>query len=516
MKHVATTALCLFFAAGVGYGVQARGALTKSTKAVGYVVGGGSTTIDFLPSDLMRHATGKANVTARQGKTEIDAAFKGLAQPTTFGAEFLTYVLWAVSPDGHAANLGEIMLHRDGTGKLEVSTALQTFSLIVTAEPFFAVRIPSELIILENAPRKQTKAKIFIVDNYSLMRRAQYQKLANPLALTVDLKSQPLEMYEARNAVAIAKSNAADEYAPEIYRKASASLQMAENALQGKKNRKEIISTAKQTIQFSQDALTLSIQRQEDELIANERAAREDAERRAREQAQAEAQRRMQAEAGRARAEADKARADAERARADAARAKAEMKQQEARRKAEDEARLRAEADASKAKALDAQRQAERDAEQAQREKAQLRARLLDQFNRVLETRDTERGLVVNMSDVLFDTGKYSLRSEAREKLARIAGIVMNYPRLTLQAEGHTDGVGSLEYNQKLSEQRAASVREYLMSQGLPEESLTAVGKAFTLPVASNDTAQGRRQNRRVELIVSGEVIGTQVRKSGF
>lgn len=145
------------------------------------------------------------------------------------------------------------------------------------------------------------------------------------------------------------------------------------------------------------------------------------------------------------------------------------------------------------------------------REKAELRARLLQQFNAILETKDTERGLVINMGDVLFDTGKYSLRPLAREKLARLSGIVLNYPGLRLEAEGHTDDVGGEAFNQKLSEQRANAVCEYLISQGIASEKVTAVGKGFSMPVEDNKTADGRQKNRRVELIVSGEVIGTKI-----
>ena len=147
----------------------------------------------------------------------------------------------------------------------------------------------------------------------------------------------------------------------------------------------------------------------------------------------------------------------------------------------------------------------------AEEEKAQLRARLLRQFSMVLETRDTERGLVVNMSDVLFDTGRFTLRQGAREKLARIAGILLNYPELRIEAEGHTDNVGSLELNQKLSQQRADEVRNYLISQGIPESSITSIGMDFSIPIAPNDTVEGRQQNRRVELVISGEVIGVGI-----
>ena len=132
------------------------------------------------------------------------------------------------------------------------------------------------------------------------------------------------------------------------------------------------------------------------------------------------------------------------------------------------------------------------------------------QFNAVLQTRDTARGLIVNMSDVLFDTAKYSLRPLAREKLAKVAGIVSGHPGLRLDVEGHTDSVGGDEYNQQLSEHRGTAVRDYLTQQGMAVNSVTSKGFGKTQPVASNDTAKGRQQNRRVELVISGDIIGAE------
>jgi outer membrane protein OmpA-like peptidoglycan-associated protein len=311
-------------------------------------------------------------------------------------------------------------------------------------------------------------------------------------------------MYEARNAFEIAKTNGAEKYAPEISTKASSSLQMAENALSRKADQKQIVSAARQAIQFSEDARALAVQRQIEERIAQEREA-------AAAKAKAEAEAKAATEAAAAKQRADtEAKRQAELAAAREAQMKAEADGAAARAKADADvaaARAKAESDALKAR----EEAAKAEAERAQKATQELRAKLLQQFSQVLDTRDTERGLVVNMSDVLFDTGKYTLRQEAREKLARIAGIVLNYPSLRLEAEGHTDNVGSAELNQKLSEQRAYSVRDYLVSQGMPVSSITAVGKSFSVPVASNDTAKGRQQNRRVELIVSGEVIGTKV-----
>jgi outer membrane protein OmpA-like peptidoglycan-associated protein len=450
---------------------------TKSVKAIGYPVGGGGTKVDLKGTELMAQANGEAKVEAKAGATNVEVSIKGLAQPTTLGTEFMTYVLWAVSPDGRTINLGEILTNKNGEGKLSPTTQLQTFSLFVTAEPYFSVRLPSEMLILENDTRKNTKGKIFVVNDYKLMKRSQYEKIGNPLALTLDLKNVPLEMYEARNAVEIAKSRAADKYAPEIFSKAEGSLKMAENSLASKADKKEIISTARQTVQFSEDARALSVQRQEEERIANERAA-------AAATAKTEAETKAAAEAA------------------------------EAKRKSDEEAQRQAELAAAKEDVLRVKEEAARaEAERTRKAAEALRAQLLEQFNRVLETRDSPRGLVVNMGDVLFDTGKFNLRPEAREKLAKLSGIVLAHSGLDLEIEGHTDSTGSDDLNQTLSQQRGDAVRGYLVEQGLAEGNVTAQGFGKTMPIADNDTAAGRQKNRRVEIIVSGEVIGVKIGK---
>jgi outer membrane protein OmpA-like peptidoglycan-associated protein len=527
--------------------------VSKSTKAIGYSVGGGATKVDLKGTSLMLQASGEAKIEAKKGITRIDVTVMGLGQPTKMGTEFLTYALWVVSPDGRTSNIGELLINGNGEGKLQATTQLQTFSLIVTAEPYFAVQQPSELVVLENEVREDTKGKIFEVSDYKLMKRSQYQKMGNPLALSPDLKRVPLEMYQARNAVEIAKNRKAEQYAAEIFSKAENSLKLAEEALARKANKKEIVSRARESAQFSEDARSLATQKQEEEQIAREKAeaasrAKAAAEAKAAADAaeakrKADEQARLQAELSAAResklkAEAEaaalKAKLDAEKAKtaadAAAARAKAEADAIAARAKAEADtaaAKARAEAAAAAAKAAAEQEalrakeeaaraeaeRARQEAEKAEREKQELRARLLEQFNRILETRDTPRGLVVTMADVLFDTGKYELRPTAREKLARLSGIVLAHPGLLLQVEGHTDSTGSDELNQKLSEQRAESTRAYLIKQGLAESSVTAAGFGKTMPVADNTTAAGRQKNRRVEIIVGGEVIGAKIGK---
>lgn len=483
----------------------------RSIKAIGYQVGGGGTTVDLTSSGLVSGATGEAKVEARASVTTVEAKVSGLKIPTPLGPEFLAYVVWAVSTEGRAVNLGEVRPNDDGKGELKTTTQLQSFSLFVTAEPYASVRQPSEMLVLENDVRKSTKGRLFVVDDYKLMRRSQYQKRDNPLALTLDLKNVPLEMYQARNAVEIAKSRGAEKYAPEILSKAQGGLDLAEAALTRKANKKDILSLARQTMQSSEDARALTAERVEQERMATERAAAA-----AKAKAEAEAKAAAEAAAAKQRTEAE-ARRQAELAaareaqlKAEAAARLAEAERQQAVLRANEaaarEASARTEAESAAREAA-----ARAEAERARAAAEALRAQLLEQFNRILETRDSDRGLVITMADVLFDTGKYDLRPPTREALARLSGIVLGHPGLKLEVEGHTDSTGSDELNQTLSEQRADTVRGYLVQQGLAADSITARGFGKSSPVADNATTAGRQKNRRVELVVSGEVIGVKI-----
>jgi outer membrane protein OmpA-like peptidoglycan-associated protein len=324
--------------------------------------------------------------------------------------------------------------------------------------------------------------------------------------------------------VQIAQSSGADKYAADTFEKAKGTIQQAESYLQ-RKQRKPAIMIARETAQTAEDARVIALKRQEDEALQKERDAAAAREAEAKRQAALELQQRQQAESDRKAEEARRAQAEAAKAIADAARAKAEADQATADQRrlqaeliATKEAAEREKAEAAQAQSAAAAEKAQREAaesdrlrQQAELEKQQLRAQLLQQLNAVLETKDTDRGLVVTMADVLFDSGQYTLRPAAREKLAKLSGIVLAHPGLRLAAEGHTDSTGGVDFNQKLSVKRAEAVVTYLGGQGIPQDALSAAGFGDTRPIAGNNTAAGRQQNRRVELIVSGEVIGTKI-----
>jgi len=527
----------------------------RTTKSISYRNRSGATKIDFNGTALMPSAHGEAKVESKKGYIEIEVEFRNLQDATQFGAEYLTYVLWAITPEGRTSNLGEIL--RNGTsGKLDVTTELQAFGLVVTAEPYFAVSRPSDVVVMENIVRPDTLGKIELIDaKYELLERGQYQHLANVLDLRVNRK-MPLELYEARNAIQIARSSGADRYATETFQKAQDNLKQAEAYRARNAGAKPVTMTARQAVQTAEDARAIAVKRQDDDLLIAERQAGAERESRAengRAVAQsetdrvtreaAEARSKAESEAARlkrdsdaqtadARAEADRLRRDNDAQRASAQseadrlkqenesqRASAQMEADRLRRdndaqrvSAQSEAdRLKQENDAKMAAALTDLDRAARERSQAEAEKAELRAKLLLQFNAILQTRDTARGLIVNLSDVLFDTAKFSLRPEAREKLAKVAGIVSGHPGLRLDVEGHTDNVGGDSYNQELSEQRGSAVRDYLTQQGMQQSSVTTKGFGKTQPIATNDTPAGRQQNRRVELVISGEVIGVEI-----
>jgi len=459
---------------------------SRTTPAVNYKHHSGSTKVDFAGTDLMPSANGTAEVNSKRGALQIEAEFGNLQKPTTFGNEYLTYILWAISPEGRAVNLGEVLVGGNSRSKLNVTTDLQAFALIVTAEPYYAVRQPSNVVVLENVIRTDTKGTVETVNaKYELMERGGYIPTGykfDPVVLNANL---PLEFFEARNAVRIAQSEGAEQYAGDSYQHAVQLMNKADGyATRKNVQKKPLIAIARDAVQTAEDARAIAVKKMDDQRLDNER------------QAAANAQTQTQAQADEANRQKELAQSDAAKAQSDTAQAKSDMAASQAASAA---AVTAAQADADQSRLA---------AQQADTDKVAMRARLSEQLNSILQTRDSARGLIVSMSDVLFDTGKYSLKPGAREKLAKVAGILLAYPGLNIEVGGYTDNVGGDDMNQKLSENRAGSVRDYLVQQGVTRNSVSAKGFGNTLPVASNDNSAGRQQNRRVELLVSGDAIG--------
>jgi outer membrane protein OmpA-like peptidoglycan-associated protein len=544
---------------------------TRTVQAVNYQHHGGETKIDFAGTAIMPSAKGVAEIKSQRGSIGVDAQFSDLQKPTAFGTEYLTYVLWAISPEGRAVNLGEVLVGGNHRSKLHVTTDLQAFALIVTAEPYYAVRQPSDVVVLENVVRSDTKGISEAVNaKYELMGRGGYIPTGykfDPVVLDAKL---PLEFMEARNALRIAQSEGAERYASDSYQHAVQLMDTADRyATEKHSSKKELIATSRETVQTAEDARAIAVKHLEEaarneerqnsaEALAHSQAQTEEATRQKTvaqanndlaQAANARAQsdnsisqaQKLKAESENAQAQSDKAIAQAGRVKAEGdvassqvnlAAARADATASQASMAAAQANSTRAEADAAKSQADMAANQASSTAQvnaanaaadqsraaaqvaeqkehQADGEKAALRAQLEARLNQILQTRDSARGLIINMSDVLFDTGKFSLNPGAREKLAKIAGILLSYPSLKIEVGGYTDNVGSDDRNQTLSEDRANAVRDYLVHQGVATDSVSSRGFGNSSPVASNDNSGGRQSNRRVELLVSGEAIGT-------
>jgi outer membrane protein OmpA-like peptidoglycan-associated protein len=487
--------------------------ISRSVQAVNYQHRSGSSKLDFAGTDLMPTASGVAEVNSKRGSIAIEAEFGNLQKPTSFGNEYLTYVLWAISPEGRAVNLGEVLVGGNHRSKVNVTTDLQAFALIVTAEPYYAVRQPSNVVILENVIREDTKGTTEAVNaKYELMERGGYIPTGykfDPVILNAKL---PLEFFEARNALRIAQSEGAEHYAADSYQRA---VRMMDNADKDATNKhidkKPLIATSREAVQTAEDARAIAVKKIDELRAANELQNSADAQANALAQADSATRQKNQAEADAARAQAAKVQAEADAAAAQAATAKAQADMASSQA-ASANAVSAAQADAERSRL--AAQQAQQAAQQAETDKAAMRAKLSEQLNSILQTRDSARGLIVSMSDVLFDTGKYSLKPGAREKLAKVAGILLAYPGLNIEVGGYTDNVGGDAMNQTLSENRAGSVRDYLVQEGVATGSVSAKGFGNTLPVATNDNSAGRQQNRRVELLVSGDAIGKQANQT--
>jgi outer membrane protein OmpA-like peptidoglycan-associated protein len=465
--------------------------VSRTLPAVNYEHRGGPTMIDFQGTVLLPKAKGSAIVESKRGRVVIDAKFDHLEPPTRFGREYLTYVLWAITPEGRPKNLGELLVGSSDKAKTIVTTDLQALGLTT----------PSDVVVMENAIRPDTTGRIEpVVAKYELLPRGQYTLTLNPVQLqTVGAEQEKLpydryeavlELYQAQNAIQIARSVGADRYAADTIGKADALLSDAQNMQLRKQDTHMIVSRAREAAQMAEDARTIAIKRGDEERLSGEREQQLE-EGRARQRAEEQAQQ--------AQAQAFAAREAADRERAAAARAEAQVEQDRA-------AAAQLEARPIQRPPIEAQ-PVPVVAPQPTGAQRQARAELLERLNGVLIARDTPRGLVVTLPDASFEASG-TVRRNASERLALVASMLSARPDLTVYVEGFTDDRGSDAEQRAISERRAREVRATLVGNGLPAVAVLAAGLGGTRPVVSNASASGREQNRRVEIVISGPSIG--------
>lgn len=460
----------------------------RNIPAINYFHRSGSTKIGFRGTELLPQGKGSAEVNSLNGRTQIKVHMEGLIPANSYGVEYLTYVLWAITPEGRPVNLGEVLWGHNGKADTTVTTNLQSFGLILTAEPYFAVTMPSDVVVMQNFTinDKTTGVLESVNAHYNLLPRGAYAQTGGPHTVLHPISRNdrsPLDLYEAINAVQIAEAEGADKYASDSLAQAKQDLYNAKQMDIHQKEMKQEITYAREAVQTAEDARILTIRRKKAEEDAAQRAAEEAAKKQAQASAQAAEEAKQQQQQAEQQAEA------------------AQRQQQQAEAAAET-------ARAEQAKAQAAQQAAEQAMAQARQQAEQMREKLREQLNQVLNTQESARGLIVNMSDVLFGFNKFDLKTDAEIKLAKVSGILLTYPNLKLQVEGYTDNVGSPQYNQQLSEKRAMAVQSFLIAQGVSPDNISSQGLGEADPVADNSTSAGRAKNRRVELVVSGQSIG--------
>lgn len=468
----------------------------RSLQAVNYQYRSLPTDIDLRGTVLLPNAGGKATVESKRGRTEIDVKVHKLTPPTPFGRQYLTYVLWAISPEGAPHNLGEVVANGSDNAHLHVTTDLQTFGLLVTAEPYSAVRQPSDVVVLENQVRPDTIGRTQpIVAKAELLSRGHftYDKQAGMSAAAVatprvsmDEYEQLLEIYQAENALGIARAAGADRLASDTFMKAQAAYDEAQRLHSTKAGMSLVVQSARAAAQTADDARVIALRRtQEDRVAAAEQKA------------------------AAAQSEIDRARADADRARAEADAARAQVERERiARQRAESEA---AEVPHSQdlpiapppppAYSSPAPPPPRSSLDSSTPGQKQERMRLLQRLSAVASTRDTPRGLVVTLPDASFDGP--SLRPGVAETLARVASAV-NEPGLRIVVEGHSD----TPEGASLSGRREENVRAALLTRGVAGNPVVGRNVGADRPLISNSSPGGRVTNRRVEIVITGDAIG--------
>jgi outer membrane protein OmpA-like peptidoglycan-associated protein len=448
--------------------------------------------IDFSRDSRAPEATLTAAVQYREGQAKIDLRFREMKPAVLFGGDVTCYVLWAAALDGTVENLGELWV-RDDSETLEYSTGLKAFAMLVTAESHPLVAGPSELVMFHSNSPHEKKA---LTETFTFSDLAPAPEIEYPsVARVIWDRDQNLDLRQADKAFELAIDAGAEEYSASLIGRARTTLSQARN-FSAQNRTKRAIDYSRRAATLSAQALQMTMQQKEAEALAAEIARREAEtakleDRASTAEASAAAAVVSLAEADRAIEEANRAIEEAGRQRF-AAEAAVLGAQQELSRIESEKAELQ-----SAVAALDVQARSLED------EKAKLSARLAGALSEVAETRSSARGMVVNLPDILFDTNEATLKTETRIVLAKLAGILLIMPELNLRVEGHTDSTGSADHNQRLSERRAVSVRDYLAQQGVAVWRTVAVGYGFNRPVADNTTREGRAKNRRVEIIIA-------------
>ncbi len=438
--------------------------------------------IEFVRDHRAPDATMIAEVEYHEGQAEMNIRFREMKPAILFHGDVTCYVLWAVTRDGTVENLGELWVRKE-SDTVEYSTGQKSFAMMVTGEAHPLVSSPSELVLFRSSAAKSKRASTveFTYSDFAPAPQIEYPSVAG----VIWDRDQPLDLRQAEKAYELAIASGGEDYAPSQLKRSFTALSQARN-FSGAGKTKAMVDYSRRSLALSAEALQVTAQRREAEAVEAEiarRTAEMDGLTRRASEAEASA-----AMAGIALQEAERSRTEAEAA---ILAARGELERIEAERRA----------------LLESTAALEKQSAALEREKAELSTRLQGALSQVADTQDSARGMIVSLPDILFDTNEASLKDEAKVVIAKLAGILLIMPELNLRVEGHTDSTGSADYNQGLSERRAASVRDFLAQQGIEWQRMMSVGYGLTRPVADNSTRDGRAKNRRVEIVIAEGVV---------
>lgn len=421
-----------------------------------------------------------AELSFSKGVTTVDLSFEKLEPAILFAGNITTYVVWSVNPAGACENLGEIFVdRREASGSQKFYAPGKILALMITAEPYSVVSKPSEIVLYYNGETREKNVQIvpFAFKDFSSEAAPALDSIAM-LQYSTDL---PVTLFQAEKTIEYANKINAAEHNPKAMEEAKKALERARTLTRDKKNMAE---TARIAVQHATRAIKDTVKYLEEKAAAEEEARR---------QAEKAA---LEKRAAQAESEAEKLAVQLEEIKQERAALDKEMADlaRQMRELAEERDHL----------ALETERLAA-ERETIKKERDELASKLKGALSSVAETTETARGLMVNLAGVLFDVNKATLKPESQLKLAKLAGILMVFQDMKLSIEGHTDSTGSEELNLRLSTDRARTVYEFLMSQGVAPDRMKYQGFGSSKPVAPNDTEANRAKNRRVEVIVLRE-----------
>lgn len=509
LRHL-TIAVCLSCVLGLVAPVLGQSDVARQTVAITYPLDE-TINVKFRGTTLLPRLTGQAKIrrAGRRG-TRVELSLDNLTRASELGGIYTTYLLWAVAPDGRVDNLGEIK--RSGSGfvdsKLDVTTPLQTFALIVTAEPHFLMKIPSRMVVMENLPPQRSGGSQIATVNVQYIGNSSdyFRDSRVPEIADRDYRDTPVSLLGARQALNLAKFAGANQDAPAELQQADDDLQAAEKAWRFNQSSADVDVLARKATSTGAKAEEMALARRSARLRREDIQRRDEALRSAEKTAEG-----AQREIDQLRSDLDREQRARELAERDAATANQQTREQriEIARLRDELQAVRSEGEAAKIRVarFEGEKQAE-DARRAAAEREQQRiaaqATLKQTLAKFGTLKETANGLRLALPESMWTSPRGSdLAATAAAKLEPLAALLASNPDYQILIEVYTDNKGDEVSLQQLTQDRARVLSERLQSAGVDPSRIQANGMGASNPLTKNTTVAGRSRNRRTEITLT-------------